>query len=394
MTDPRQSDERWMRRALALARRGVGLTRPNPPVGALIVAGGRKVGAGWHQIAGGPHAEVIALLQAGRRARGATLYVTLEPCSTWGRTPPCTDAILAAGLRRVVAAVRDPNPKHAGRGLRLLRRRGVKVAVGICAAEAQELIVPFRQWMLAGRPFVTLKLGLTLDGRIADCRGASRWITSAAARARVQALRRQADAILVGGGTVRADNPRLQPRPAGGRCPWRVVATTSGWLPPRCRLLHDAAARCTIVATTSAGARRLARVKTAARIWALPGRGGQINVRALLQRLGAAGCLHVLCEGGGKLAGALLRAGLVDELQLFVAPKLLGGDAAPAVAGGWPLAAAPQFAIRTVERLGPDLLIRARPVARIPPSSKIRAFYNRPGGRRTGHRAGQPATDQ
>ncbi len=361
MTDARQNDERWMRRALALARRGVGLTRPNPPVGAVIVAGGRNVGEGYHRIAGGPHAEVIALLQAGKQARGATLYVTLEPCSTWGRTPPCTDAVLAAGVRRVVVAVRDPNPKHAGRGLRLLRRRGVQVATGCCAAAGQALLAPFSQMMRTGRPFVTLKLGMTLDGRIADRTGAARWITSPAARARVQALRRQADAILVGGATIRADNPRLRPRPAGGRCPWRVVVTARGALPPRCRVLRDAYAGCTIVATTSAGARRLARVPTAAHLWTLPERGGKINLRALLQKLGAGGCLHVLCEGGGQLAAELLRAQLVDELQLFIAPKLLGGDAPPAIGGGWPLAAAPTFEFQSVERIGPDLLLHAKP---------------------------------
>ena len=362
MTVKRQNDERWMRRALALARRGEGLTRPNPPVGAVIVAGGRKAGEGFHRIAGGPHAEVIALLEAGRRARGATLYVTLEPCSTWGRTPPCTDAILEAGIRRVVAAVRDPNPKHAGRGLRLLQRRGVRVDTGVGAAEAGELLKPFRQRILTGRPWVTLKLGMTLDGRIADRRGASRWITSPAARAAVQALRRRADAILVGGATVRADNPCLLPRPDEGRCPLRVVVTASGALPPRSRVLRDAHAGCTVVATTPAGARRLARAKTAAQPWTFPARGGKVNLHALLQKLAACGCLHVLCEGGGRLAADLLHAGLVDDLQLFIAPRLLGGDATPAVAaGGWLLKQAPRLDILAVTRIGPDLLLQARP---------------------------------
>ena len=361
MTDRQPNDERWMRRALALARRGEGLTRPNPPVGAVVVAGGRKVGEGFHRIAGGPHAEVIALLQAGKKARGATLYVTLEPCSTWGRTPPCTDAILAAGIRRIVVAARDPNPKHAGRGLRLLRQRGVPLDAGVCAAEGRALIAPFRMLMLTGRPFVTLKLGMTLDGRIADRTGASRWITSAAARSAVQALRRRVDAILVGGATIRADNPRLRPRPDAGRCPLRVVVTASGKLPPRCQVLRDAYADCTVVATTPAGARRLARAKTAAQIWTFPARGRKIDLRALLQKLGAGGALHVLCEGGGRLAAELLRAQLVDELLMFVAPKFLGGDALPAVGGGWKLAAAPAFELQSVARIGPDLLIRAKP---------------------------------
>jgi diaminohydroxyphosphoribosylaminopyrimidine deaminase/5-amino-6-(5-phosphoribosylamino)uracil reductase len=355
------NDEHWMRRALQLARRGAGLTRPNPPVGAVLVARGQKVGEGHHRIAGGPHAEVVALLAAGRKARGATLYVTLEPCSTWGRTPPCTAAILEAGVARVVVGATDPNPQHAGRGLALLRKKGVAVTRGVEHAAAAELIAPFTKHQRTGRPFVTLKLAQTLDGRIADATGASRWITAPAARAQVQALRRQADAIMVGAATVRADDPRLLPRPDRGRCPVRVVVTASGALPARCRVLTDARAGCTILATTAAGARRLARVPTAAKIWTLPARAGGMDLRALLKNLGACGYLHVLCEGGGELAGALLRAGLVDELQVFVAPKLLGGDAVPVIAGGWRLPHALALEVVSVRRIGPDLLVRAKP---------------------------------
>ena len=357
------SDEKWMRRALALARRGVGLTRPNPPVGAVLVLRGKKLGEGFHQVAGGPHAEVVALLDAGRPVRGATLYVTLEPCSTWGRTPPCTEAILAAGIARVVVGATDPNPKHAGRGLDLLRSKGITVTAGLCRAEAEELIAPFAKHQLTGRPYVTLKLAQTLDGRIADARGASRWITSPAAREHVQALRRRADAIMVGGATVRADDPSLLPRPDEGRCPLRVIVTASGRLPPRAQVLRDQHATCTLVATSPAGARRLARTKTAAHVWSLPVRRGQLDLAALLRKLGADGALHVLCEGGGQLAAGLLRTGLVDELQLFIAPKLLGGDATPAIAGGWKLSEAPGWDIQQVERIGPDLLLRARPRA-------------------------------
>jgi len=355
------SDHRWMRRALALARRGEGLTRPNPPVGAVLVARGKKLGEGFHRFAGGPHAEIVALLDAGKPARGATLYVTLEPCSTWGRTPPCTDAILAAGIARVVVGATDPNPKHAGRGLELLRSRGVAVTADICRAEAEDLIAPFAQHQRTGRPFVTLKLAQTLDGRIADARGASRWITSPGAREFVQALRRRADAILVGGETVRADDPSLWPRPDDGRCPMRVVVTASGRLPPRAQVLGDAHAGCTVVATTPAGARRLARTRTAARILTLPAQGGKIDLSALLHKLGDCGVLHVLCEGGGRLAAGLLRAGLVDELQLFLAPKLLGGDATPAIGpAGWLLKNAPALEILDTTRIGPDVLLRAK----------------------------------
>ncbi len=353
------NDEQWMRRALELARRGEGLTRPNPPVGAVLVKRGQKIGEGFHRIAGGPHAEVVALIDAGKAARGATLYVTLEPCSTWGRTPPCTDALLAAGLARVVVGATDPNPKHAGRGLELLRRKGLKVSAGICRAEAEELIAPFAKHQRTGRPFVTLKLGQTLDGRIADARGSSRWITSPAARERVQALRRRADVILVGGGTIRADDPSLMPRPSEERCPLRVVVTASGKLPPRSQVLRDAFAGCTLIATTPAGARRLKKIKTKASLWLPPARGSKVDLEKLLMTLGGRGCLHVLCEGGGALAAGLLRAGLVDELLLFIAPKILGGDARPAIGDGWLLAQAPQFEIRDTARIGSDVLIRA-----------------------------------
>lgn len=351
------NDEYWMRRALTLARRGEGLTRPNPPVGAVLVARGKKISEGFHRFAGGPHAEIIALLAAGKRARGATLYVTLEPCSTWGRTPPCTDAIREAGVTRVVVGAADPNPKHAGEGLTLLREKGVAVEVGVCRAEAEKLIAPFAKLQRTGLPFVTLKLAQTLDGRIADVQGASRWITAPPARKYVHALRRRMDAIMVGGATIRCDNPSLLPRPSAGRCPLRVVVTARGDLPARCRVLTDDHAGCTIIATSAAGARRLAGVKTAAKILVLPAHGGKVELGALLKKLGS---LHVLCEGGGRLAGALLRAGLVDELQIFVAPHLLGSQAVPAVAGGWQLHDMPRLDVLGMKQIGPDLLMRAK----------------------------------
>ncbi|HAL92888.1 MAG TPA: bifunctional diaminohydroxyphosphoribosylaminopyrimidine deaminase/5-amino-6-(5-phosphoribosylamino)uracil reductase RibD, partial [Verrucomicrobia bacterium] len=182
-----ESDLNWMRQALALARRAEGMTRPNPPVGAMVVKNGKKIGQGWHKKAGGPHAEVFALRQAGTNAKGATLYVTLEPCSTFGRTPPCTEAVIRAGIARVVVGATDPNPRHAGRGLRLLRKAGIQVDAGACAGEAADLIAPFACHMLRQRPFFTLKLGLSLDGRIADHTHSSRWITGPEARAEVQA---------------------------------------------------------------------------------------------------------------------------------------------------------------------------------------------------------------
>ncbi len=345
-----------MQRALALARRGQGLTRPNPPVGAVVVKGGRAVGEGWHRKAGGPHAEVYALRAAGARARGATLDVTLEPCSTFGRTPPCTDALLAAGIARVVVATSDPNPAHAGRGLRLLARRGLVVTSGVCGVEARALIEPFALRILKRRPFVTLKLGVTLDGRIADRRGKSKWITGPAARRHVQALRRRVDAILVGAGTVRADDPQLTPRPAAGRRPLRVVVSQAGRLPPRARLFTDERAADTLVYVPAAAA-----AVPVGRATVVATRGARVSLSAVLEDLARRGVMHVLCEGGGELAAALLRAGLVDEVQWIVAPRLLGATGRPAVGGaGWPLAAAPQWKITDVQRVGDDVLLVAR----------------------------------
>lgn len=353
------NDTLFMRRAIELARRGEGLTRPNPPVGAVVVKSGRIVGEGWHRKAGGPHAEILALRQAGEAARGATLYVTLEPCCTHGRTPPCTDAVLAAGIRRVVAACRDPNPRHAGRGLRLLKRRGLDVVSGVAGGEAGRLVEPFAKWITRRRPFVTLKLAVTLDGRIADAEGRSRWITGEASRKRVQALRRRADAILTGVNTVNADDPSLLPRPARGRRPWRVVVDTRGRVNPDARIFHDEAAGRTMLATTAEAGAALAHV-------ILPGRkNGRVDLAKLLQELAALDILHVVCEGGGQLAASLLGEKLVDELWLFVAPRILGGgETKPAVGGaGWMLKQAPVCRIVSCERVGEDVLLIARPQA-------------------------------
>ena len=347
--------------ALELARRGEGLTRPNPPVGAVVIAGGSLVGQGYHRKAGGPHAEVYALRQAGTAARGATLYVTLEPCSTWGRTPPCTDAILAAGVKRVVAAAGDPNPRHRARGLALLRRAGVAVTHGVKQAEALRLIRPFAAWMGLGRPWVTLKLAVTLDGRIADADGCSRWITGPGARRAVQDLRRASDAVMVGAGTAVADNPSLLPRPARGRSPWRVIVDSAGRLPLTATVLTDEACGRTIVATTErcSGARARSYERTGAQVARLPVIGRRVSLPALMAALHERQIMRVLCEGGGELAAGLLEAGLVDEMILFMAPKVLGGRAVNAVGGvGWPLAAAPQFVVESIERYGEDVALR------------------------------------
>lgn len=327
--------EPFMQRALELARRGEGLTRPNPPVGAVLVQNGKIVAEGFHKKAGGPHAEVNCLKSAIGNLKSSILYITLEPCSTTGRTPPCTDLILERGIRQVVIGCKDPNPAHAGRGIRILRRAGVEVTPGVCRTDAEALIAPFAKRMLTGMPYVTLKLASTVDGRIADAAGKSRWITGPQARANVQELRRRADAILVGAGTVRADDPSLLPRPSKGRAPWRVIVGTK--VPANAKVLTDEAAEQTLVMSGS--------------------------LKKILRDLGKRGVMHALCEGGGELAGSLVRARLVDEFALFVAPSLLGGDGVPMVGKtGWPLSKMPHLRFQSLEKVGNDVLIRAVPI--------------------------------
>ena len=364
--DTHEAHRVWMQRALQLARRGEGLTRPNPPVGALLVKNGRVVGEGYHRRAGGPHAEAVALGRAGASARGATLYVTLEPCSTWGRTPPCVDAILAAGVRHVVVATKDPNPRHAGRGLRVLRRKGIRVTTGVCDEEAQELIAPFARWVVSGFPHVTLKLGPSLDGRIADRTGASRWITGPRSRALVQALRRKVDVVMVGAGTVAADNPSLMPRPMKGRLPLRVIVDSARAVAPLgARVFTDEFAARTLLAVPreypAAHRRRL--VSQGVEILLLPSRRGHIRMSSLLRELGRRGVLHVLCEGGGVLAASLIEEQGVDEYLFLFAPRIIGGRASPCcVSGdGWLLEESPVLEIFAFDRVGEDIMIRAKP---------------------------------
>mgnify|MGYP001566375507 CR=1 FL=1 len=362
-----ETDIAWMRIALQLARRGVGLTRPNPPVGAVVVRHGRIVGQGWHRLAGGPHAEIAALRQAGQRARGATLYVTLEPCCTHGRTPPCTESIIGAGLGRVVFAARDPNPRHRGRGIRQLRSAGILVSSGVCRAEAAEIIRPFARHITIRHPLVTLKLAVTLDGRIADAAGRARWLSGPSARAMVQTLRRSADAIMVGSGTVRTDDPSLIPRPAHGRMPYRVVVDASGAIPSRARVVSDDFRKQTIVATTRrCPVSRMAMWRNAGvRVMVLPAKRGQVDLKALLRELGRLGLMHVLCEGGGILAGQLVKESLVDQLYWVSVPMLLGDKGVPAIGGAaWPLPAAPQFEFQHIQRYGKDRVMRLTPSAK------------------------------
>ena len=329
MTQAASADDiRFMRLAVRLGRRGVGRTSPNPPVGAVVVAGRRVVGRGFHRRAGLPHAEVEALRDAGRRARGATVYVTLEPCAHHGRTPPCTDALIAAGVGRVVIGSRDPNPSVPGNGLRRLRAAGIAVHSGVLQPACDELIAAFRKHVTRGMPLVTLKLAASLDGRIATVTGDSRWITGADSRRYTHRLRAEHDAILVGAETVRRDDPELTCRVRGGRNPLRVILDGRLHLPLTARVLTDTRSAATLVVTARhAFAARIRQVKAhGAQILQLPATAGRIAMTPLLRALGRRGIMSVLIEGGATVAAAALKAGVVDRVLVFYAPKLIGGD--------------------------------------------------------------------
>lgn len=353
-----------MARALDLARRGVGHVEPNPAVGAVVLAAdGRIVGEGWHAAFGGPHAEAAALAAAGAAARGGTLVVTLEPCCHHGKTPPCTDAVIAAGIARVVVASSDPFPEVAGRGLARLRAAGIDVVEGPRAAEAERLTAPFRRLVVAGRPWVTAKWAMSLDGRIATSAGDARWISGDASRAMVHVLRGRMDAILVGIGTALADDPLLTARPTGPRVALRIVADSLARLPLGSRLVRTAREVPLLVAVgPSAPAERVAALEAAGcEVWHGSQADGTERLRALVAHLGGRRITNLLAEGGAGLFGALLDAGLVDEAWAFVAPLLLGGEAAPAVIGGRGaprIATAPRIAVEDVTRVGDDLLVR------------------------------------
>ena len=329
-----------MTRALQLAARGVGDTSPNPAVGAVIVRGGRVVGAGYHRRAGLPHAEVEALRQAGARAKGATLYVTLEPCAHVGRTPPCCDAILRSGLRRVVAAMADPNPIVNGRGFARLRRAGVTVITGVLQPEAQRVNAPFTTSITKRRPWVLAKIAQSLDGKIATTAGTSRWISSKASRRLVHRLRREADVVMVGVNTVLADDPLLTPREAGrpprpGR-PIRVIVDSRLRMPLSSRCLTQTRRAPTVIATTSASAsKRQALERRGAVVLRLPSRRGRVPLARLLQALAARyEATSVLLEGGGELLAGALEERVVDRLMVITAPIIIGGRRTSSSVGG------------------------------------------------------------
>lgn len=323
--------DRWhMTRALALAARGRGSVEPNPLVGCIIAHGAEIVGEGWHRRYGGPHAEVEALAIAGQRAQGATLYVTLEPCCHFGKTPPCTDAIVQAGIARVVAAQRDPFEQVAGEGESRLLAAGIRYRAGVCEAEARQLNAPYLKLLKHGLPWIIAKWAMTLDGKIASHTGSSRWISSEASRALVHKLRGKVDAVVVGIGTVLADDPLLTARPAGARVATRVVLDSEARLPANSQLVRTAAEAPVLVAVADsapAGATEKL-VARGCEVVVCPGDDRIERLRHLLAELGRRRMTNALVEGGGQILGSFLDAGLIDEVHAFIAPRLLGGQAA------------------------------------------------------------------
>jgi diaminohydroxyphosphoribosylaminopyrimidine deaminase/5-amino-6-(5-phosphoribosylamino)uracil reductase len=357
-------DESYMRRALQLAEKGRGYVEPNPLVGCVIVRSGEVVGEGYHARFGEAHAEVNALQEARERARGATMYVTLEPCCHHGKTPPCSEAIIAAGIRRVVLAMKDPDPRVSGRGIEQLREAGIVVRVGVLESEAQRLNAPYLKLLQQCIPYVHAKWAMSLDGKIATAARRSRWISSPESRAVAHTLRGRMDAIVVGIHTVLADDPLLTARPPGPRVAVRIVLDSHARLSPESRLVQSVSEAPVLVATgPDAEERRLERLRAAGcECVRLSQRDRAVRVRELLKLLGERKFTNVLVEGGAEVLGSFFVAGEVDEVHVFVAPLVLGGTAGLSAVGGPGFAElhmAPRFELLEVLRFGPDVYLRA-----------------------------------
>lgn len=357
--------EFFMRIALEEAAKGLGRTSPNPVVGAVLVKGGRIIARGYHKKAGTAHAEVVALEAAGSKAKGADLYTTLEPCDHYGRTPPCSLAILEAGVRRVICASADPNPQVSGKGVARLRRAGVKVLTGVLQEEADTLNRPFFKVIRTGMPWVTLKAAVTLDGKLATATGDSRWVTGEPARAWVHKLRDSVDVILVGANTVRKDDPKLTTRipGGGGKDPLRVVVDSHLRLSPGYTVFTQRSAARTVIATLEDPEGRKAQrfLAQGVEVWQVRQKAGRVDLKALLKRIAKNGLNHVLVEGGAEMYGSFLRGHLADALALFLAPKLIGspGLSWAGDLGVKEMAQAVSVSDLTFERHGQDVLLQA-----------------------------------
>jgi len=354
-----------MRRALRLAQRGLGSTRPNPPVGAVIVSGDEVVGEGWHRRAGGPHAEIEALTAAGDRARGATVYLTLEPCTRHGRTPPCAPRLIEAGIARAVIAAKDPSPEERGAGVAALTAAGIEVEFGVCQDDAAALIGGFERWVATRRPRVTLKAALSLDGKVAAADGSSRWVSGPASRRDAHRLRGASDAVMAGIGTVLADDPRLTCRLRGytGAQPTRVVLDSTCRTPLDAAVLDGTAPAVIFTTSKPTTEAEHALRERGAEVVRVGTRDGRVDVGNVLDVLGERGMLEVLVEGGPTVAGELVDRGLVDRFVFYLAPKLLGHASLDALAGLVVpnIADARELTITSVRRLGEDVRIEGKP---------------------------------
>jgi diaminohydroxyphosphoribosylaminopyrimidine deaminase/5-amino-6-(5-phosphoribosylamino)uracil reductase len=354
-------DERWMKRAIRLAEKGRGRTSPNPMVGAVIVKEGIVIGEGYHAKAGEAHAEVIALRKAGEEARGSTLYLNLEPCTHYGRTPPCAPVIIEEGVRRVVIGIEDPNPLIKGKGMESLRKAGLEVKVGILEKECQRLNEAFYKYIVKREPFVILKVAATLDGRIATRDGESKWISGETSRRFVHRLRGQVDGVVVGIGTILKDDPMLTARVRGGRDPLRIVLDSRLRIPEEAKVIKTNPSK-TMIATTELAARdkrqRLERMGVQCLIF--DSKHERISLKSLLFKLGEMGIMSLLVEGGGQVNGSFLDEGLIDKLILFLSPKLMGDDQAIGIFGGKGvtyLKDAIHLRELRVRRIGGDILV-------------------------------------
>ncbi|SMC55940.1 bifunctional diaminohydroxyphosphoribosylaminopyrimidine deaminase/5-amino-6-(5-phosphoribosylamino)uracil reductase RibD [Sporomusa malonica] len=355
-------DEYYMRQALTIAQYASGRTSPNPLVGAVIVKDGRIVGQGWHRKAGTPHAEIHALAQAGDLAKDATVYVTLEPCSHYGRTGPCADALIQARIKKVVSAMTDPNPEVAGNGLAKLRAAGIEVVEGILASEAAKLNEVFIKWIVTGMPFGVLKTAMSLDGKIAAYTGHSKWITSSAAREHVHKLRDTYDGILVGIGTVLADDPELTTRlPESGQNPIRIIVDSMARTPLTAKVVTDNQAPTIIAVSSSAPTERVAALRNrGVEVLVLEQTPIGVNLRHLFKLLGERRITSVFIEGGTAINASVLEANLIDKVHCFIAPKILGGKTAPSPVGGTGIPVVDQAILleeTTAELIGTDILI-------------------------------------
>lgn len=356
--------EHYMKLAIELAKKAEGRTSPNPVVGAVVIKGGRIVGKGYHKRAGMPHAEIEALRQAGGRAKGATLYVTLEPCDHFGRTPPCTDAIVLSGIKETVIAMKDPNPLNNGRGIKKLNRWGIKTTVGTLEAEAADMNKPYLKWIKTAMPYITVKVAQSLDGKIAAWTGDSHWISCEESRHIVHGLRGTADAVMVGVNTVLKDDPLLTNRSGAGKQPVRIVVDSALKTPLSSKLVRTSKDVPLIIATTerSPEKKRDALADKGAEVITVRSKDGRVDMRAFLKILGQRGVTHVMVEGGGELIASLTGSRLADRFLFFIAPKLVGGRSAPTSVEGAGISRIRDALMMrniAVKRCGSDILVEA-----------------------------------